>query len=276
MLNTLSRLDEATGTRKGVPNWLSTHPAPADRVQQVQPVIAKAKANVPGQLVVDEQEFLTRIDGIIFGDSPKEGIVRGNQFLHPELRLALTFPQGWEIVNTQAQVGARKPEQNEFVILQLVANAQGSLEQVARSSMADAGFRQLNGQRGEINGLDAYIGTYQGTVQGLGNVGTLAAHILYDRRVYLLAGLAPANVYDRARQDFTRALQSFRALSASEAAQIRPNRVDLITARAGDTWQGLAERTGNVVKPSTLAIMNNYDPNQPPRPGDRIKIVVEG
>ena len=276
MLNTLSRLDESTGTRKGVPNWLSTHPAPADRVQQVQPVVAKARANVPGQPVVDEQEFLTRIDGLIFGDSPKEGIVRGNQFLHPELRLALTFPQGWEIVNTQTQVGARKPEQDEFVILQLVPNAQGSLEQVARSSMAEAGFRQVNGQRGEINGLDAYIGTYQGTVQGLGNVGTLAAHILYDRRVYLLAGLAPANVYDRARQDFTRTLQSFRPLSASQAAQIRPNRVDLITARAGDTWQGIAERTGNAVKPSTLAIMNNYDPNQPPRPGDRIKVVVEG
>ena len=276
MLNTLSRLDEASGTRKGVPNWLSTHPAPADRVQEVQAVIDKAKGDVRGTPVVDEQQFLTRIDGIVFGDSPKEGIVRGNQFLHPELRLAMTFPEGWEIVNTQAQVGARKPGQEEFVILQLVPNAQGSLEQVAQSSMASAGFRQLNGQRGEINGLDAYIGTYQGTVQGLGNVGTLAAHILHDRRVYLIAGLAPANAYERARQDFTRTLRTFRPLSASEAAQIRPNRVDLITARAGDTWQGIAERTGNAVKPSTLAIMNNYDPNQPPRPGDRIKVVVEG
>jgi predicted Zn-dependent protease len=65
-------------------------------------------------------------------------------------------------------------------------------------------------------------------------------------------------------------------LSANEAAGIRPNRVDLITARSGDTWHGIAERTGNVVKASTLAIMNNYDPNQAPRPGDRIKVVVEG
>jgi hypothetical protein len=30
------------------------------------------------------------------------------------------------------------------------------------------------------------------------------------------------------------------------------------------------------MKPSTLAIMNNYEPAEPPRPGDRIKIVVEG
>ena len=276
MLGTLSRLDEANGTRKGVPNWLSTHPAPADRVQEIQTVIQQAKASVPGTPVVDEQGFLTRIDGIIFGDSPREGIVRGNQFLHPELRLAVTFPQGWEIVNTQAQVGARKPDEEQFVILQLVPNARGSLEQVARTSMTNAGFRQLSGQRGEINGLDAYIGTYQGTVQGLGNVGTLAAHILHNDRVYLLAGLAPANVYERARQDFTRTLQSFRPLSASEAAQIRPNRVDLITVRGGETWESISERTGSVVKPSTLAIMNKYDPNQPPRTGDRIKVVVQG
>ena len=276
MLNTLSRLDEANGTRKGIPNWLSTHPAPADRVQQIQPVIHQAKATVPGTPVVDREGFLGRIDGIVFGDSPKEGIVRGNQFLHPELRLAVTFPEGWEIVNTQAQVGARRPGEDVFVILQLVPDAQGSLEQVARTSMANAGFRHVNGRRSDINGLDAYIGTYQGAVQGLGNAATLAAHILHDRRVYLLAGLAPVNAYDRARQDFTRTLQSFRRLSASEASEIRPNRIDLVTVRGGETWESLAERAGNVVKPSTLAIMNNYEPNQPPRPRDRIKVVVQG
>ena len=42
MLRTLSRLDEAGGSRRGVPNWLSTHPAPADRVQKVQAYIAQS------------------------------------------------------------------------------------------------------------------------------------------------------------------------------------------------------------------------------------------
>ncbi len=32
MLRTLARLDEASGSRRGVPNFLSTHPAPAERV----------------------------------------------------------------------------------------------------------------------------------------------------------------------------------------------------------------------------------------------------
>jgi predicted Zn-dependent protease len=113
-------------------------------------------------------------------------------------------------------------------------------------------------------------------MQGLGQVVTRTAHISYNDNVYLLAGIAPANQFQSADREFASAIRSFRPLSASEAANIRPNRVDLYTVRANETWQTLAERTGSVVKPSTLAIMNDYDPNEPPRPGDRIKIVVEG
>ena len=73
---------------------------------------------------------------------------------------------------------------------------------------------------------------------------------------------------------FAASIESFRQLSAAEAAAIRPNRVDLYPVRSNDTWLGLAERNGGAVKPTTLAIMNDYDPGQPPRAGDRIKVVV--
>jgi predicted Zn-dependent protease len=276
MLNTLARLDEASGSRKGVPNWLSTHPAPADRVQEIQSVIQQASAKLPGKPVVDRAQYQNHIDGIIFGDSPSEGIVRGSQFLHPVLRLGITFPQGWEIQNTKTQVVAKAPEREQYVLLQSVQSAQGSIEQVARGSMANSGWRQVDGQRVEINGLDAYVGTYQGSMEGLGNVVTRAAHIVHQQRVYVLAGLAPGNAFQAAEQEFMQTIRSFRALSAAEAERIRPNLVDLYTVRSGDTWEAIAEHGGGIVKPATLAIMNNYEPAQPPRQGDRIKIVVEG
>jgi predicted Zn-dependent protease len=277
MLRTLARLDAATGSRKGVPNWLSTHPAPADRVQRVTEFIdANPSAVGTAGRTSDEAEYERRIDGIIFGDSPSDGIVRGNEFLHPVLRLALQFPRGWEIQNSAAQVVAKAPDRENYMLLQLVPNARGSLQQIAQTTMANAGFRQLQGERASVNGLDAYVGTYQGAMEGLGNVVTVAAHIVHDRNVYLLAGLAPPNQFERAQAEFANSIRSFRELSASEAESIRPNRVDIYTVRSGDTWQGLAERGGNLVKPSTLAIMNNYEPSQPPRAGDRIKIVVEG
>jgi predicted Zn-dependent protease len=144
--------------------------------------------------------------------------------------------------------------------------------------MANAGFRQVSGDRAQVNGLDAYVGTYQGQMQGLGSVVTLAAHIVHDDKLYLLAGLAPPNDFESVQRPFSESIRSFRELSRQEAANIRPNRVDLYTVRSGDTWESLAKRGEQAggIKASTLAIMNNYDPSQPPKPGDRIKVVVEG
>jgi predicted Zn-dependent protease len=277
MLTTLGRLDEASGSRRGVPNWLSTHPAPANRVAEVRTYIAKAAIPVGTSGTADRTDFMRHVDGIVFGDSPSDGIIRGNQFLHPDLRLALAFPKGWEIQNSASQVMAKAPEREQYMLLQLVPNPSGSVEQIAQTGMSSAGFRQLNGQRSQINGMEAYVGTYQGNLEGLGNVMTAAAHIVHERSVYILAGLAPPNQFESAQREFNASIRSFRALSREEAAGIRPNRVDVYTVRNGDTWQSIAQRTGDgTLKASTLAIMNNYEPGQPPRPGDRIKVVVTG
>ena len=278
MLRTLQRLDVASGSRKGVPNWLSTHPAPGDRVERVLAFINENPTAVgtSGGRRTDESAYLRHMDGIIFGDSPSDGMVRGNSFVHPVLRLSLAFPQGWEVQNSAQQVVAKSPKADQFMLLQLVPNASGSLQQIAQGTMANAGFRQLQGERATLNGLDAYVGTYQGAMEGLGNVVTVAAHIVHDRNVYLFAGLAPPNQFQSAQAQFANSIRSFRELSRSEAESIRPNRVDLYTVRSGDTWEALAQRTGGAIKASTLAILNDYEPNEAPRPGDRIKIVVEG
>jgi predicted Zn-dependent protease len=278
MLNTLARLDDAAGSRRGVPNWLSTHPAPADRVAEVQAFVKDAHATPVGTTGASRRAaYQQRVDGIVFGDSPRQGFVRGNRFLHPELRFAVSFPEQWRVQNSPQQVMAQPAgEQNQAMVLQLVSKATGSVEQIARTSMANAGFQHLNGQRGQLNGLDAYVGVYQGQLQGLGNAGVHAAHIVHGGAVYILAGLAPANQFKAAQPRFDAAVRSFRPLSAAEAENLRPSRIDLYTVRSGDTWESLAKRSGEEdVRPSTLAIMNNYEPNQPPRAGDRIKIVVQ-
>ena len=279
MLRTLARLDEASGSRRGVPNFLSTHPAPADRVREVQqyveqnPVPIGTSGEARGS---NEAVYQRVVDGIVFGDSPRQGIVRNNQFLHPELRLGLNFPQGWDVRNSAQQVLAKAPNADHYLLLQLIPNAQGSIQQIAQGSMVNAGFRPLDGERTQVNGLDAFVGTYQGTMQGLGNTGTLAAHVVLNDRVYLLAGLAPANQFNAAQQQFVSSIKSFRQLSTQEAANVRPSRVDIYTVRPGDTWASLAERSGGLVKAATLAIMNNYEPNQPPKAGEQVRIVVEG
>jgi predicted Zn-dependent protease len=278
MLNTLARLDEASGSRRGVPNWLSTHPAPADRVQRVNALVQETgAAGGAGTSERERQAFLQRVDGMVHGDSPEQGIVRGNAFLHPDLRFALEFPQGWDVQNSPQQVVGKAPNAEAYMILQLVQQPKGSLEQVAVGGMQNAGFRPVEGNRTQVNGLDAFVGTYQGRMQGLGDTVVRAAHIAHEKNVYVVAGLAPRQIYGQFDGVLARGVGSFRPLSRSEAANIRPNRVDLYTVRAGQTWEQIASGPGgNMLKPTTLAIMNGFEPDQQPPAGTRIKIVVAG
>jgi predicted Zn-dependent protease len=271
-LATLGRLSE--GSEKGIPNWLSTHPDPASRVDEVTALVQKLAAG-RSDFIVNRDEYLQRIDGIIYGDNPEQGIVRGNVFLHPGLRFRVEYPKGWEIQNTPQQVVAKAPNADVYLLLQLVLKPQGrNVQEIALNSMK--GFRVVDGQRTTINGLDAFIGVYQGALEGLGNVTLRAAHIAHNNQVYMLAGLAPPQAFDQADATFMQAIRSFRSMSAAEAENIHPNRIDLYVVRQGDTWESIAERSGGVVTAQTLSIMNNSQPRDRPTPGARIKIVVGG
>jgi predicted Zn-dependent protease len=277
MLTTLDRIEDETD-QKGMPTWLSTHPAPADRVQRVQAAVQQASEPVNPRTTVSRDDYLRRLDGLIYGDNPDQGIVRGRRFLHAALRFSLDFPEGWTVVNQPAQVIAKHPRAEAYVLLQLVEKPTGSnIRQIALSTMQRAGFEAVEGSGTSLGGLDAFVGTYQGTLQDLGPVGVRAAHIIHGKNVYMVAGLAPAEIFNQVEAEFTPAVRSFRALTAAEAENIRPNRIDLYTAREGDTWQSIAERAGTgIIKPSTLAIMNGHAVSDQPRPGERLKIVVAG
>ena len=81
-----------------MPEWASTHPDPASRVQTA---LQTAGPNAAG--VINRDTFLTRIDGIMYGDDPKQGVIEGSRFIHPEFRLTFTAPAGFYMVNgTQA------------------------------------------------------------------------------------------------------------------------------------------------------------------------------
>jgi predicted Zn-dependent protease len=276
MLTALARLSEGEGASRGVPGWLSTHPEPASRVAEVQPAIEELRAEHGTDLARDRSAYLQRIDGIMVGENPREGVIRENAFLHPDLLFQLEFPRGWAIQNTPRQVIAAEPNRRAFLILELAGQAGQDVEQVARQSMAKAQLRQAEGGRTQVNGLNAYVGTWQGTIQNLGEVVVRAAHVAHGKYIYRLAGIVPPATYRQAGPVIDGSLGTFRPLPAAEAARIRPNVLAFHTVRAGDTWQSLAERyPAGDMPPDRLAIFNGYPPDERPRQGERVKVVVE-
>ncbi len=278
MLTTLSRLSDAGGSR-GVPGWLSTHPAAADRVERVGPVIEELETRLDfSELRVNRAGYLDRLDGLMYGDNPDQGIVRGRDFLHPPLRFALQFPEGWEVINTETQVVAKQPGEEVYMLLQLVTDpATRDLERLAGDTMRESGYRLEAGGDTQIGDLDAFVGTFTGERTDAGEPRARVAYIDYAGTIYILGGLSDVDAYDQVESEFNTTIRSFRSLSAAEAEDIRPNRLRFYTVREGDTWQSIAQNSGEGIIPSnTLAVMNGVSVNEQPRPGDRIKIAVEG
>jgi predicted Zn-dependent protease len=284
-LSTLARVDALSD--RGVPNWLSTHPDPGSRVVKAEPVAGKFVS--PDAKKVNHDQYLEHINGLVFGDSPKDGIVRGNEFLHPLLRIGMTFPEGWELTNAPQAVMAQEPGTQHFMVLQEVerqaATRPGSGNQVTPQAIAEiaivamrrAGYSPVDGSYEKINGNEAYLGLYRGSAKDVGKVTMRAAHIAIGRQLYVVAGFAPEKEFDLVDRDIQPALKTFRHLTPVEASNVRPNRIQFYTVRQGDSWQSIAARQGkNYVNAATLAIMNDREVSAQPQSGERIKIIVEG
>ena len=273
-LATLARVDALS--ERGVPNWLSTHPDPGSRVTKAEPVASKFISDAAKAL--NRDQYLERIRGLAFGDRVEDGIVRGNEFLHPLLRFRVTFPDGWELTNTSQAVLAQEPGTDHYMVLQEVEQPRNrSIGDAAVAAMRQAGYSVVDGRIDRINGNEAHIGLYRGEAKDVGKVLMRAAHIAIGRQLYVVAGFAPEKEFERVDKDILPAVQTFRQLSTAEAAAIQPNRIDFYVVKSGDSWQSIAARQGrNFVNAATLAIMNDREVHVQPTPGDRVKIVVEG
>jgi predicted Zn-dependent protease len=226
---------------------------------------------------MNRDAWVRQVDGLVYGHNPEQGLARGSAFLHPVLRFQIDFPDQWEIANSPQQVVSESPGGDALMILRGVEQPEGpNIQAIAGNSMEAAGFRATQGEAVRISGLEAYLGVYEGQIEGLGVVTMRAAHIRHDGEVYLVAGIVPPDDFQQADGAFLTSIRSFRRLSAAEADAIHPNRVDLYVVRVGDTWQSIAERSGGVVTPATLAIMNQVTLSTQPQRGTRIKIVVSG
>ena len=236
----------------------SVGPSTSSRTSAFCPSASLLEPLDPGALRVDRGGYLDRTDGLRFGDNPEDGIVRGREFLHPLLRFGIEFPEGWEVQNTATVVVARQPGQELYMLLQLIETPRGSdIREIADHNMRTAGYQVGSGDRTTINGLEAYLGSYQRQVDDIGQVLARVAHIRHDRNIFLFGGIGPADDLARIEDDVNRSIRSFRPLSREEAESILPNEIALYVARDGDTWQGIAQRAGeDLVQAATLAIMN--------------------
>jgi predicted Zn-dependent protease len=271
MFETLGRVSAASGQGR-LPNWLSTHPDPADRSRRIAEAIPKLPAEEQrGQ--VDREGYLRRIDGIVFGDDPREGFFEDASFYHPELRFQMQFPRGWKQNNQKQAVGAMSPGQDALVVLSLTRRE--SPEIAAREFFGQQGVQQGGSWRGNLEGLPAVAHEFLAATQS-GNLQGVAAFVAHGGRVFQLLGYAPQARWSSQRTAITQSVGSFGPLTDRRRLEVQPQRLALVELSQPMTVREFAQRYPSSVPVSTLAVINHVDESRRLPAGTMVKRVVGG
>jgi predicted Zn-dependent protease len=257
------------GRNASVPEWASTHPDPASRVQS-----ALAKASAAGAAgVTNRDTFLTRIDGMLYGDDPAQGMIEGSTFIHPEMRLAFTAPQGFYMVNGTRAVSIQGQGGQAQMTL---AAYNGNLETYVRQQ-----FTALGGQnstlapsqleRTTVNGLPAVYGTARvNNGQSQVDVVVFAYEFARDR-AYHFTAIAPAG----RSATFNPMFQSMRRITQAEATSVVPKKLQVVTVARGDTVASLARRMAyDNAQEDRFRVLNALSGSATLTPGQKVKLVV--
>jgi predicted Zn-dependent protease len=259
---------------QAVPEWSRTHPLTGNRVARAVQQ-AQATGVPPGSRPREEAAYYAAVDGMIYGDDPEQGFVDGRTFAHPTLRIAFEAPPGFTLQNTSRAVlvqgpnGARAQFSGGRSQGSLDDHAIGVLRQLLGRTQAQVGTPR----RTTINGLDAVIYPARAQTQsGVVDV-TVVAYRFGPDTAYHFVSVAPAG----RSGVFEPLFGSVRRLTDAQAAQLRPRRIEVVTLRAGDTVQSLANRMAfSDLRLERFLVLNDLDPNTALRPGRRVKIVVYG
>ena len=267
MFSTLDRLSAAQGQR--IPEWQSTHPDPGDRMTSAE-ARAKAVTVDPARLKVGRNEYLRRIDGIIYGEDPRNGYFEGTRFYHPQLRFTLAFPDGWTTENQSQAVLAVSAKQDAIVVLSPAGTDAPAA--AARTFLGQQGIQAGPESDLTVNGLPAHSATFTATTQG-GAVTGRAMWVTLDGATYQLLGYAPSTVYQGYAGAFAQALGSFARLSDPAKLSVQPRHIRVVRLASAQTIAQVGAGQQSSVPADQLAILNGVAVGDVLPAGTLVKVV---
>jgi len=248
----------------------STHPKNDDRLEEVTKVAAQlASGDYQHE---DAEVFLRRLDGLVFGSSEKEGVVRNSRFYHRDLGITLEFPGEWLISNRRTYVLARNKADTSFIVF--TAEDLNRKEDPKQFLMRELGEKELPGKPLSNAKLRGYTAKAKiKTPYGMrdGRIGAL----FFGKRVYVFRAASRTDE-EFAGNDalFLKTMNSLRPLEENERELAKPVQIKLQRVKPGDTFASLAARSGfSHHAEEQLRILNGMYPEGEPVPGQLIKTV---
>jgi predicted Zn-dependent protease len=270
-------------TRAGggdLPNWLSTHPAPENRVVDTRSM-AKQRVKNKGPSwapTVGRDRFLGVIDGLVFGEDPRQGYFEGNVFFHPEMRFTLAFPRDWVTLNRPTQVLAADDEKRATALLRLSAGRAREGESpgayLQRRVARLDGVSLAGGADETVNGLPAFLGRLTVRQQDGSRERRFVAAVAKGGSVFEFVGQTAPGRYADHEPTFRRTVRSFAELTDRAKLSVRQKRIAIRRAGRAQSFTQYLDGQGSLAVPrQELAILNQLRQADRVESGHSLKVV---
>ncbi|MBA3318084.1 MAG: M48 family metalloprotease [Gemmatimonadales bacterium] len=270
---TLNRASQAGGGGGRLPEWLSTHPNPENRVSRTEERLDTLQTSLQNT-VVGRDEFLQQIQGMTFGEDPRQGFFEGSMFYHPDMRFQLEFPEGWKTQNTPSAVVAISPKEDAIVQLGLAGTTPP--REAASKFLSQEGVRAGDATTRSINGNQAATSYFQAQTQQ-GVIEGIVSFISYGGSTFGLMGYTAQGGLQNYQDDFQGTINSFNRLQNSAALEVKPATIELVKVPREMTLTQFNQAYPSTATIEELAIINEIEgPDSVIPRGRTVKRVVGG
>jgi predicted Zn-dependent protease len=254
----------------------SSHPSPDERSIQA----AKGAANITDQpeggWIDNKEQFMKAIDGLPYGSSRAQGIVRDNRFYHADMGITMAFPRGWHIENQRDRILAYT--RNKDAVMQITTAArqeQKSPREFLLGELKGASFQK--GEELRVNGMEGYtVVTRRGSPLD-GGEGPVRWAVLYrDKTAFLVGGASRSGTAGLPADDglFLSSIQTLRNLKPAEYPLAQPYRLKVIQATDKTKLDDYTKQVPlEKYQKEELEMLNGLYPNGKIQPGQYLKIV---
>ncbi len=276
--NVLNKMNMES-SHAGVPTFMSTHPDPGDRYNSVNKTSDEWQAKLPGKsFAVNSNSYLRMIDGIVYGDDPRQGFVENNTFYHPDLKFKFSFPQGWNLVNSPMQVQITSPDENAAILFSL--SQEKTIQTAAQKTLSELNFTVVSNRNVVVNGYPAIATISQQISQdeqsGQQQVTKLCSYFIEkDDKIYTFHGVSNGQLFGQYLPAFESTMENFAILSDPSILNIKPDRIKIISINSASVSLENAFKYYKVPqdKFNEMALLNNMELNHTLRKGDLIKVI---
>jgi predicted Zn-dependent protease len=260
-------------TKDRLPEWESTHPYPENRRDRVSNLIAGTGIDFSGYKR-SRNGYVRRMNGLVYGEDPRQGFFQDGTFHHPELAFRFTIPAGWEGVNRPAAVGAIAPEKDAILVLSIPPDA-ASPRAALDSFLAQEGIEAGAVSEATVHGLPAARAPFTAATRE-GEVAGEALFLTYGDRVYQMLGYGAAGSWSRQSQVVRAAMESFREETDPSVLAVEPARIEVVEIPRAMTLEEFSRAYPSTITLEELSLINRLDPAGRLETGSLAKRVTGG